>query len=154
MTAPDLYAVIGHPVEHSQSPFIHARFAALTGQSMRYERRLAPLGGFAATLAAFAAEGGRGCNVTVPFKHEAFRLAGRSSERARRAGAANVLSREGDGWAADNSDGIGLVRDLRQNAGAAIADRRLLLVGAGGAAAGVLGPLIEERPAAIVVANR
>ena len=154
MNATDLYAVVGHPVEHSRSPFIHARFATLTGQPLRYERRLAPLDGFAATLAAFAAEGGRGCNVTVPFKQQAFALASRASARAALAGAANVLTRAGDGWAADNSDGIGLVRDLREHAGVAIAGRRVLVVGAGGAAAGVLGPLIDERPAALVVANR
>ena len=117
----DRYAVVGHPVEHSQSPFIHAAFAQATGQALTYERLLAPLDGFAATLARFAAEGGRGCNVTVPFKAEACALAARASPRAARARAANTLRREGDGWYADNTDGIGLVRDLERNAGFAIA---------------------------------
>ena len=150
----DRYAVVGHPVEHSQSPFIHAAFAQATGQALVYERLLAPLDGFAATLARFAAEGGRGCNVTVPFKAEACALAARASPRAARARAANTLRREGDGWYADNTDGIGLVRDLERNAGFAIAGRRVLLVGAGGAAAGVLGALLEARPAAVTLVNR
>ena len=150
----DRYAVVGHPVEHSQSPFIHAAFAQATGQALVYERLLAPLDGFAATLARFAAEGGRGCNVTVPFKAEACALAARASPRAARARAANTLRREGDGWYADNTDGIGLVRDLEHNAGFAIAGRRVLLVGAGGAAAGVLGALLEARPAAVTLVNR
>ena len=150
----DRYAVIGNPVEHSQSPFIHARFAEATGQALRYERLLAGLEDFAATVARFAADGALGCNVTVPFKAEAFALAARTSERARRAGAANTLRFDADGWFADNTDGVGLVRDIGGNAGVAIAGRRVLLVGAGGAAAGVLGALLEERPAALVLANR
>ena len=152
--AMDRYAVIGNPVEHSQSPFIHARFAAATGQALRYERLLAGRDDFAATVARFAAAGALGCNVTVPFKGEAFALAAQASERARRAGAANTLRFDNGGWFADNTDGVGLVRDIGRNAGVAIAGRRLLLVGAGGAAAGVLGALLEERPAALVLANR
>jgi shikimate dehydrogenase len=152
--AMDRYAVIGNPVEHSQSPFIHARFAEATGQALRYERLLAGRDEFAATVSRFAAGGALGCNVTVPFKAEAFTLAAQASERARRAGAANTLRFDAEGWFADNTDGVGLVRDIGRNAGVAIAGRRLLLVGAGGAAAGVLGALLEERPAALVLANR
>lgn len=152
--ASDLYAVIGHPVAHSRSPAIHTAFAAATGQRLRYERRLAPLDGFATTLAEFAREGGRGCNITVPFKFEAFAAAAECSERAERAGAVNTLKREGDRWLADNTDGVGLVRDIVVNAGVPLAGQRVLLLGAGGAAAGVLGPLLAEGPAELVIANR
>ncbi len=158
---PDRYAVAGHPVEHSQSPFIHAEFARQTGQSIDYGRLLCPLDAFAATVRAFAADRSagavRGCNVTVPFKFEAFALAARRTPRAERAQAANTLRFDADeagGWLADNTDGIGLVRDIERNAGVQLAGRRVLLIGAGGAAAGALGPLIEARPAALVVANR
>jgi shikimate dehydrogenase len=153
----DRYAVLGHPVAHSKSPAIHAAFAAQTGQALAYERRLCPLDGFASEVRAFAADGARGCNVTVPFKFEALALAGRASDRARRAGAANVLCFDGPepaAWLADNTDGVGLVRDIVANAGRAIAGRRVLLIGAGGAAAGVLGPLLEERPALLAIVNR
>ncbi len=153
--APDAYCVMGHPVEHSRSPWIHARFAELTGQRIGYTRRLVPLDGFAQALADFAAAGGRGCNVTVPFKHDAARLATVASERVRRAGAANTLSFRPDGSVqADNTDGLGLVADIVRNAGVALAGRDVLLVGAGGAAAGVLAPLLEQRPRRIVVVNR
>ena len=155
MTAPtDLYAVIGHPVAHSRSPAIHTAFAAATGQALRYERLLAPLDGFAQTLADFAAQGGLGCNVTVPFKFEAFAAAAEHSERAELAGAVNTLKRDGDRWLADNTDGVGLVRDIVVNAGVPLAGRRVLLIGAGGAGAGVLGPLLVEGPAQLVLANR
>jgi shikimate dehydrogenase len=158
---PDRYAVAGHPVEHSQSPFIHAEFARQTGQAIDYGRLLCPLDGFAETVRAFAADRSqgiaRGCNVTVPFKFEAFALAARRTPRAERAQAANTLRFDADeagGWLADNTDGIGLVRDIERNAGVSLAGRRVLLIGAGGAAAGALGPLLEARPAAMVVANR
>ncbi len=153
-TAPDRYAVLGNPVVHSHSPAIHAAFALLTGQLLVYERLLAPLDGFEATVRHFAASGGRGCNVTVPFKFEAFALAPRRSERAALAGAANTLRFDAAGWLADNTDGVGLVRDIEANAGVVLAGRRLLLIGAGGAAAGVLGPLLAAGPAQVVVANR
>lgn len=154
MTAPDRYAVLGHPVAHSQSPFIHAEFARQTGEAVDYGRVECPLDGFEATLRAFAAGGARGCNVTVPFKFEAPRLAARLTPRAALAEAANVLRFDADGWSADNSDGIGLVRDLELHAAQPVAGRRVLLIGAGGAAAGVLGPLIEARAAAVTVVNR
>lgn len=158
---PDRYAVAGHPVEHSQSPFIHAEFARQTGQMIDYGRLLCPLDGFADTVRAFAADRSagpvRGCNVTVPFKFEAFELATRRTPRAQRAEAANTLRFDGEdagGWLADNTDGVGLTRDIEHNAGVRLAGRRILLIGAGGAAAGALGPLLEARPAALVVANR
>ena len=157
MTAPDRYAVAGNPVEHSRSPLIHRLFARQTGQHIDYGRLLCPLDGFAAEVKAFAASGARGCNVTVPFKFEAFELATRRSPRAELAQAANTLRfdpTEQGGWLADNTDGVGLVRDITVNAGVPLAGRRVLLLGAGGAAAGVLGPLIEARPAEIVMANR
>jgi len=150
----DRYAVVGNPVEHSRSPRIHQLFAAQTGQAIEYTRLWAPLDGFTATVRAFAAEGGRGCNVTMPFKAEAWSLAARRSPRAELARAANTLRFDAEGWWADNTDGAGLVRDLGVNAGIALAGQRLLLLGAGGAAAGVLGPLLESRPAELVVANR
>ncbi|MBL0730161.1 shikimate dehydrogenase [Piscinibacter sp. HJYY11] len=150
----DRYVVAGNPVEHSQSPFIHAQFAQATGQPVAYDRLLCPLDGFEATVQAFADGGGRGCNVTVPFKTDAYRLARRRSPRATLAEAANVLRFDAEGWYADNSDGIGLVRDIERNAGVKLQGRRVLLVGAGGAAAGALGPLIEAGPQEIVVANR
>lgn len=149
----DLYAVIGNPIQHSQSPFIHAAFAQQTGQALTYTRVLSPFDGFAATVADFVRQGGKGCNITVPFKLEAVATAARVSERAALAGAANVLDLRPDGWVADNTDGIGLVRDIAQT-GTALAGSRVLLVGAGGAAAGALGPLIEGRPREVVVANR
>lgn len=149
----DLYAVIGNPIQHSQSPFIHAAFAQQTGQALTYTRVLSPFDGFAATVADFVRQGGKGCNITVPFKLEAVATAARVSERAALAGAANVLDLRPDGWVADNTDGIGLVRDIAHT-GTALAGSRVLLVGAGGAAAGALGPLIEGRPREVVVANR
>jgi shikimate dehydrogenase len=145
---------MGHPVDHSKSPWIHARFAALSGERVEYGKRLVPFDGFAANLRAFLAEGGKGCNVTVPFKFEAATLVSRRSARAALAGACNTLRFEGEAIYGDNTDGVGLVADLERNAGVALAGRDLLLVGAGGAAAGVLGPLVEARPRRIVVANR
>ena len=151
------YAVVGNPVAHSRSPFIHAQFARQTGHPVVYERRLCPLDGFEAALRSFAAGGGRGCNVTLPFKFEAARLAAHCSPRAALAGAANVLrfdSVDQSGWYADNTDGIGLVRDIEHNAEVMLRGKRVLLVGAGGAGAGVLGPLLAARPATVVMANR
>ncbi len=150
----DRYAVAGNPVAHSRSPEIHARFAAQTGQSLVYERLLCPLDGFAASIRRFAAEGGRGCNVTVPFKFEAHALAASLSPRAALAGAVNTLRFDAEGWFGDNTDGAGLVRDIEHNAARPLAGRRVLLLGAGGASAGVLGSLIAARPAELVIANR
>ncbi len=152
--APDRYAVIGHPVTHSRSPWIHHRFAELTGQRLVYDRQEPPLDGFAQRLADLRAQGYRGCNVTVPFKFEAFGLATQHTPRAQLARACNTLRFDGDTVWGDNTDGVGLVRDITANAGTALAGQRLLLLGAGGAAAGVLGPLLAERPAELVLCNR
>ena len=150
----DLYCVFGNPIGHSKSPKIHALFAAQTAQDMRYEARLAPLDGFAATVARFIADGGRGANVTVPFKEEAFRLATQRTPRAEAAGAVNTLSFTDGQIVGDNTDGAGLVRDLKHNLGCNPAGRRILLLGAGGAARGVILPLLLEQPARLVIANR
>lgn len=150
----DIYAVIGHPIAHSRSPLIHARFAAQTNQDMRYDAILAPLDGFAATLQAFVAGGGRGMNVTVPFKEEAFRMATRLSPRAQAAGAVNTLGFTDQEIFGDNTDGAGIVRDIRVNLGRQIAGQRVLLLGAGGAARGTILPLLQEHPTQLVIANR
>ena len=150
----DRYCVFGNPVGHSKSPAIHALFAAQCAQDMTYEALLAPLDGFAAMVRRFAVEGGRGANVTVPFKEEAFALCDRLSRRAARAGAVNTLSLAGGEIAGDNTDGAGLVRDVETNLGFPLAGRRILLLGAGGAARGALAPLLECRPAALAIANR
>jgi shikimate dehydrogenase len=156
----DRYAVAGNPIEHSQSPFIHAEFARQTGQRLHYGRLLCPLDGFEATLRAWVADSStgpvRGCNVTVPFKFEAFRLAARHTPRAALAQAANVLcfDEAGEGWLGDNTDGVGLVHDIERNAGVALGGRRVLLIGAGGAAAGSIGALLEARPAQLTLTNR
>lgn len=154
MTPVDRYVVIGNPISHSRSPSIHAAFARQTGEAIDYQRLESPLDGFARTVQALAAGGARGCNVTVPFKFEARALGQKVSDRARLAGAANVMRFDADGWFVDNSDGIGLVRDIEQGAGQPLAGRRVLLIGAGGGASGVLGPLIAAAPAELVVANR
>jgi shikimate dehydrogenase len=150
----DRYAVIGNPVAHSKSPGIHAHFARLTGEDIEYGRLLAPRDGFRETVQRFRAEGGRGLNVTVPFKEEAYRLATLHSERARAAEAVNTLRFDADTIFGDNTDGAGLVRDIRVNLGIAIAGRRVLLLGAGGAARGVIAPLLAEQPADLTIANR
>lgn len=150
----DRYAVIGHPVAHSRSPDIHAAFARQCGQQLEYLRLAAPLDGFAQAVAAFRSRGGLGLNVTVPFKEQAFALAGSRSPRATSAGAANFLRFDAGAVHCDNTDGIGLVRDVRDNLGVAIGGARVLVVGAGGAARGAIGPLLEERPAVLHVVNR
>jgi shikimate dehydrogenase len=150
----DRYCVMGNPIEHSRSPWIHARFAALMGHRLEYDKRLVTLGGLAQALEAFRAAGGLGCNITVPFKFEAAQLAQHPSPRAQLAGASNFLHFRADGIHADNTDGAGLVNDIQSNAGVALAGRDVLLIGAGGASAGVLGPLIAAQPRRITVANR
>jgi shikimate dehydrogenase len=153
----DRYCVIGNPVGHSKSPRIHALFAQQTGQDISYEAILAPADGFAETVRSFVAandDPGRGANVTVPFKEEAFRLATRRTARAEAAGAVNTLSFEAGVISGDNTDGAGLVRDLKHNLGCDPTGRRILLLGAGGAARGVILPLLLESPAELVIANR
>lgn len=150
----DRYAVVGNPIAHSKSPRIHAAFARQTAQDVSYEAILAPLDGFAASVAGFIAAGGRGMNVTLPFKLEAFALTTRRTARAEAARAANTLRFEAGQILADNTDGAGLVADLVRNLGCPVAGRRLLLLGAGGAARGVILPLLGESPASLTVANR
>ena len=150
----DQYAVFGNPVAHSKSPLIHAAFAQQTGQDLDYRAILAPVDGITETLRQFIATGGRGANVTVPFKEEAFRLTTRRTPRAELAGAVNTLVFSGDEILGDNTDGVGMMRDIRANLGYPLEGRRVLLLGAGGAARGVIGPLLEARPQTLVVANR
>lgn len=150
----DPYCVFGNPIAHSKSPAIHAAFAAATGQDLAYTARLAPLDDFAGAVAAFVAIGGKGANVTVPFKEEAFRLATRLSERAARAGAVNTLAFADGGIFGDNTDGAGLVRDLTGNLALDLAGKRILLLGAGGASRGVIAPLLACAPASLAIANR
>lgn len=151
----DRYAVIGNPIIHSKSPWIHAEFARQTRQDMVYERIEAPLDGFADVVAAFRAAGGRGANVTLPFKEQAYKYCGNAvSERAGAAGVVNTLLFEEGAVRGDNTDGVGLLRDITVNLGRAIAGRRVLLMGAGGAAQGVVGPLLGARPRHLVIANR
>ena len=147
------FCVIGNPVGHSKSPRIHAAFAAQTGVNLHYHGCLAPLDGFEATVAELRAAGYRGANVTVPFKLEAFDLCTALSPRARAAGAVNTLS-FGAGVEGDNTDGAGLVADIVRNAGVAVRDARVLLVGAGGAARGVILPLLEQQPVSLTLVNR
>ncbi len=148
------YAVLGNPIEHSRSPEIHQAFAAQRGEPMDYRRILAPEDDFAGALREFFHSGGVGANVTVPFKEEAFALCEKTTERATLAGAVNTLWLQHDMLFGDNTDGPGLVADLRQNLGWEIAGRRVLVLGAGGAVRGVLGPLLKESPLELVIANR
>jgi shikimate dehydrogenase len=150
----DRYAVIGNPIGHSKSPTIHAEFARQTGQDLSYEALLAPTDGFAQAVDAFRAEGGRGMNVTVPFKQEAFRYATALTERATLAQAVNTLKFEGEAILGDNTDGAGLVRDVMANLGFSIAHKRVLLMGAGGAARGVILPILQAQPTLLTIANR
>lgn len=150
----DRYCVFGNPIEHSKSPMIHAEFARQTEQAMEYVAQLAPTDGFARAWQAFVAAGGRGANVTVPFKGDAFALCDTLSHRAKRAQAVNTLIVGGNGRTyGDTTDGVGLVRDLACQ-GVTLKGKRLLVLGAGGAVRGVLEPLLAEKPACLQVANR
>lgn len=150
----DKYAVIGNPIGHSKSPIIHQAFAKQTGEDISYEAILAPLDGFEATVRELIAQGYKGANITVPFKLEALQIVNIPSGRAHEAGAVNTLRFLENEIRGDNTDGVGLVRDIQQNLGVVIADRRVLLLGAGGAAQGVLQPLLDVLPAQLVIANR
>ncbi len=151
----DQYAVMGNPIGHSKSPLIHSLFAAQTKQHLNYSAIEVALGGFAAAVAAFHAAGGKGLNVTVPFKQEAWQLTAARTPRAERAGAVNTLWWDAsDQLHGDTTDGVGLVRDLRLNHGIALKNRNILLMGAGGAARGVIEPLLAESPARLLIANR
>ena len=147
------YAIIGHPVAHSKSPWIHARFAEATGEDIDYGRIEAPVDGFERTVEAFRASAGRGLNVTLPFKQAAFRYSQDRSERARRAQAVNTLVFRERVYG-DNTDGVGLVRDIEGNLGRRLAGASVLLMGAGGAAQGVVGALLDTGIARLVIANR
>ena len=150
----DRYAVIGNPIDFSKSPFIHMAFAEVTGQDIDYSKVLAPLGEFAATVDAFRAAGGLGMNITAPFKLEAFDYATERSAAAELAGAANAMKFEDGCVLAENFDGVGLVRDVVHNLACPMKGRRVLLLGAGGAARGALLPFLAEQPALLVIANR
>jgi shikimate dehydrogenase len=151
----DRYAVIGNPVEHSKSPLIHAEFARQTGQLLEYGRILAPIGGFEDVVEVFRAEGGRGLNVTVPFKEDAYLYATQRTQRAELARAVNTLHFLESGEVfGDTTDGVGLVRDIVSNLNTSLRDKRILLMGAGGAARGVVLPLLEERPRSLFIVNR
>ena len=150
----DRYAVIGNPIEHTKSPAIHMSFAEVTGQDITYEALLAPVGDFAAAVDAFRAGGGRGLNITTPFKLDAAAYATERLKRAELAGAVNAMSFDDGEAVADNFDGVGLTRDIVENLGCAMRGRRVLLLGAGGAARGTLPLFLEQRPAELVVANR
>lgn len=151
----DRYAVIGNPIAHSKSPQIHHAFAKQTGEQLEYIRLLGEPGHFAEDIADFLATGGRGLNVTVPFKEDAWQLVDELSPRAESAQAVNTIIQLDNGrLRGDNTDGIGLVRDLQQNQGATLTGARILLLGAGGAARGVLRPLLESHPEQITIANR
>lgn len=152
---PDEYAVMGNPIAHSKSPAIHAAFAKQTRQSIRYRAIQVDPGGFEQAVGNFFASGGKGLNITVPFKQEAWKLADNLSPRASLAGAVNTLKPEANNkLSGDNTDGIGLVRDLKNNLGVTLEGKKVLLLGAGGAARGVLSPLLDEQPALLVIANR
>ncbi len=150
----DHYAVIGNPISHSKSPLIHSLFAKQTNQDISYEAIESPLDGFTATIARLRDEGYKGCNITVPFKFEAFLLANQPSDRAGAPRAANTLKFDSDNILADNTDGIGLVTDISNNLHFNIKGKRVLLLGAGGAAMGVLLPLLNQKPARLVLSNR
>ncbi|MEP2247841.1 shikimate dehydrogenase [Marinobacter sp.] len=151
----DLYAVVGNPISHSKSPRIHSLFARQTGEQLEYTAIQAPEDDFAGTVEGFFERGGKGLNITVPFKEQAWQLADLRTQRAERAGAANTLYKDSKGsLTADNTDGKGLVTDLMVNHGVRLAGKRLLVLGAGGARRGVLGPILAEEPAALTIANR
>ena len=150
----DKYCVFGNPIGHSKSPIIHAAFARQTGQNMEYRAILAPVDGFAETVDAFIADGGKGANVTLPFKQEAYQLATRLTPRAEQAGAVNTLVFEENEIVGDNTAGVGLLRDIMITLNTPIRDKRILILGAGGAVRGVLGPLLGEHPRSLIIANR
>ncbi len=150
----DTYAVIGNPIAQSKSPLIHASFATSTGQNLVYTKLLGTVGAFAADVDAFRAQGARGMNVTAPFKLDAFAYATDLSEGARLAGAVNALKFDGGRVLAENFDGVGLVNDIQRNLGVALAGKRVLLLGAGGAARGALLPILRQKPLSVSLANR
>ena len=154
-TTPARYVVMGNPIAHSKSPEIHKQFAHQFGHNLEYTALWVDVDGFPEAVAQFHAEGGKGCNITVPFKLEAFKLADNLSDRAKLAGAVNTFRFEPDKKIfGDNTDGTGLVHDLTRNLGVALRNKKILVLGAGGAARGVLGPLAKQNPAMLAIANR
>ena len=151
----DLYAVMGNPIGHSKSPQIHTAFAKITDQNMLYSAILVPLDGFDTAVDDFFRRGGKGLNITVPFKEDAWRYADKFTARAQRAEAVNTLQKLEDGTVlADNTDGVGMVRDIMVNQGVTIEGKRVLVLGAGGAVRGILQPVLEQKPASVTLANR
>lgn len=150
----DRYVLFGNPVSQSKSPAIHAEFARQFDQDMTYDVLLAPIDGFETAVHDFIASGGKGCNITAPFKMEAFDLATEKRPRAEIAGAVNTLKFEDGKIIADNFDGLGLINDIQRNKGVSIAGKRVLIVGAGGATRGCVLPFLEENPASLTIANR
>jgi shikimate dehydrogenase len=151
----DKYAVFGNPIAHSKSPDIHRQFAEQTGQDLGYSKQLVADDGFESAADAFFAAGGKGLNITVPFKQDAYAYVARTTPRARRAGAVNTLSLQADGTIlGDTTDGVGLVSDIINNLGWEVRHKRVLVLGAGGAVRGVLEPLLMQQPQHIVIANR
>lgn len=152
---PDLYAVMGNPINHSKSPQIHTAFALETGQKIEYTAIHVDVGGFAQAVSHFQGHGGKGLNVTVPFKLDAWKIADSLTERAKRAGAVNtlILGKDGD-ITGDNTDGVGLVNDIVDHLGWSISHKRVLILGAGGASRGVIGPILDQQPQTLFIANR
>ena len=151
----DQYAVMGNPIKHSKSPFIHTEFAQQTGQDITYDAILVEKDGFKQAVRDFYSAGGKGLNITVPFKEEAWNLVDDKSQMAEKAGAVNTISISDAGHLiGNNTDGIGIVRDLKQNHAISLQNKRLLILGAGGAVRGVLGPILAEKPVELVIANR
>lgn len=151
----DRYAVMGNPIAHSKSPQIHQQFAKQTGEHLSYEKIKVETESFAKAVADFYLHNGKGLNITVPLKEEAFKLASHLTERAQRAGAVNTLIlQDENNYTGDNTDGIGMVTDLRLNHGIKLENKNILILGAGGAVRGVLEPVIKQQPARLVIANR
>jgi shikimate dehydrogenase len=150
----DIYGVMGNPITHSKSPTIHALFAAQTSQRLEYTAIHVDTGGFRQAIGNFQASSGKGLNITVPFKQEAFEICDQCSERANRAGAVNTLKFENKTIIGDNTDGVGLVNDLQDNLSIEIKNKNILLMGAGGASRGVLNPLLNEQPESLFIVNR
>ena len=150
----DQYAVFGNPINHSKSPHIHRQFAEQTGQDMQYSKQLVNENAFEKNAQEFFSQGGKGLNITVPFKIDAFKFAQKLTTRAQRAGAVNTLSLQNDGTIlGDNTDGIGMVHDMH-NLGWELRDKRILVLGAGGAVRGILQPLLAEQPQQVIIVNR